>query len=215
MTHRARETELALEALGPMKALSFYEEEQERERRNRMRREVSAAKARLAAVPIDAEVREAIWRGDELSGPALDVVRGWISSDRPALVLSGPPGVGKTVAGAWAVVNHGGEYISARDMVKRSFAFDVERERWPELPKTGLVLLDDLGAQTDSAERLNQSLCHLLEGTLSGLRVVATTNLAPAALRDLLDDRARDRLNNVAKLAVITGPSRRRQDGGF
>lgn len=179
------------------------------------------AAAILAGIPLAPPMLAALL-DNTATGPAIDAARAWLASDRAVVVLAGPVGVGKTVAAAWAMVEWASahidgraEFLPSRDMARRAFAFTSEREDVPELPSRGFVLLDDLGAQVDNRERFNAALCMLLDSATSGcLRIAATTNLSVDLLRALLDDRTRDRLNDVGKLAVVKGQSMRRGDGG-
>lgn len=196
--------------------------------------------AAILRVPIpDKATRKAVILGT-CEGPGIELVREWRDlGDRNVLFLAGPPGVGKTVAAAVALADASftsafdprqeyrhyspshfarpTEYMPARDLARRAFAFTSERDSIPPLPTRGLLLLDDVGVQVDNRERFNAALCELIDtcATGTGFRFIATTNLNPEQLREVLDSRVRDRLNDVGKLAVLKGASRRRQDGGF
>ncbi len=129
------------------------------------------------------------------------------------LVLSGPPGVGKTAAAVYASARDGGLYVSARALVRRDGPVE-EAERAP------LLCLDDLGVEysSDSGWAVG-----VIAGVLDArharrLRTVITTNLlrrrrvgrddAPQ-FAERYGERVDDRLRDGGLYVVLGGESRR------
>ncbi len=76
--------------------------------------------------------------------------------------------------------------------------------------KTGLLLLDDLGA-AKSSEWVEEITYRLINGRYEHMRpAVFTTNLALPELKDAIGDRIASRLAETCTRVVLTGPDRRR-----
>ena len=153
------------------------------------------------------------------STDASRVVLDWtsaISSARPVkrfLVLSGGVGCGKTFAAAIAMAGMGGYAI-------RSSRLHVILDPWKDerrphefrlSPKyDGLLVLDDLGEETDYAGRWSDAFFDFVDSRQSGKRFsIITTNLPAKAFKERYDARVVDRLNASTQFVPIVGPTMR------
>lgn len=104
----------------------------------------------------------------------------WPARDKPWLVLSGPTGVGKTVAVAHALWMRGGRFVRADELV-RLFAsmFGEQYEKQQELRDAYMLVIDDIGGELDQT-RMLPALLDLLDSRKSALRgpTIVTTNLS-------------------------------------
>lgn len=139
------------------------------------------------------------------------IVDRWLRSGRPFCVLSGPRGVGKTVAAMAAKARLGGLVIGPDDMVR---AHRNEHERALALRErifdVGLLVLDDLGLEVDgeSAVRAFQALIDQRQG--GGRRTLVTTNLKRAQIESTYDARTIERITHGGAFVELTGTSMRR-----
>ena len=139
----------------------------------------------------------------------------WASgAPRTNLLLLGPVGVGKTHAavGVLRVVHEHEWSIAFAPIVE---ALDWLRPNGPDdafnaLARPRVLVLDDLGGErpTDwTAERL---YAVVNRRWLDNKATVATSNLKPDELRQVLDERLYSRLVHGATAVALTGPDRRR-----
>lgn len=195
-----------------------------RERRERMLRHLEDAKvpqrfrhARIAHLehPFASKVGQFV----------TDAING---RTRGPLIISGPPGTGKSHAAAAAIrlaaarthprslVRYlvAAEYCdSVRACWRRSSERD-EADVRAHFTNAAFLVIDDLGAGKAADLELLQSLiCSRYDADLLRLTII-TTNLAPVGFDAGLGQRMADRLREGASLIVAQGPSRRRPGYG-
>jgi DNA replication protein DnaC len=156
---------------------------------------------------------------------ALVAVKRWLEQTGPAselgaLVLSGPPGLGKThlCAGiALEVVRMGAtvRYVAVPDLLLRLRAsYDRSTDERPEdvlgeLRKADLLILDEVAA-TRGTEWETATLSALVDDRYrDGGHLVIATNATPAELPRWIGERAADRLAEFALTLVLDGESYR------
>lgn len=139
-----------------------------------------------------------------------------------SLVLTGPPGCGKTLAATWAAHQMLTRNFSPRcvQCLKRSesplFGVAAEEERW-RCREAGVLVLDDLG----EGEQRNEKRAHwrgwvddvLTERHAHHRKTVITTNRTTAELRDWLGARLVDRLNEGLTVSTNEPSMRGREPG--
>lgn len=140
------------------------------------------------------------WRSTE----AVDVVRQWIDTTKPMLVLEGGTGCGKSVAAAWAFA-----YFRKRwrhppvwgDMPELASLAEWKPE-WQVFDDAPLVVLDDLGTERDQrrAAAVLERFCNLASG-----RCIVTTNVPVSDVLSLYGERVQSRLIGVAHWVVLGG----------
>lgn len=121
-------------------------------------------------------------------------------------VLSGRPGVGKTVAAIWGAWHYGEAveppWFVTGAALARSSRYDADRKRLLGAPS---LILDDLGVENSPAD-----IDELVDAFYSEQRDLwLTTNLAPAAFAEKYGERVVDRLREAGRFVPITGPSMR------
>lgn len=123
-------------------------------------------------------------RADTLSEtPATIALANWWEQrrklEKPWLVLSGPAGVGKTVAVAHMLWTLGGRFVRADELV-RLFAsmFGEQYEKQQELRDAHSLVIDDVGGELDHT-RMLPALLDLLDSRKSAYNrpTIVTTNL--------------------------------------
>jgi DNA replication protein DnaC len=187
--------------------------EWERENAERREREsVEAEKRRLehALSRVPRKVRRVL-EGELAQTGALAAAE---SFDGEILVLSGPPGCGKTVAaGRWFVQQYdgGGEFITASQL-ERVGRYGEELDK---LGSVRCLVIDDLGN-----EYLDQkgSFASLLDGLInerySNERgTVIATNLSAEEFKQRYGERIADRIRGAGRFVSINEPSLRRKEG--
>jgi DNA replication protein DnaC len=138
-------------------------------------------------------------------------VDGWWQGEATFLVLGGDVGVGKTVAAAHAIAQHGGVFRKASQITRMS---QFDGEAWGRLYAARLLVIDDLG--TEPLDQGGWGLTALLDlfdrRYDDRARTLITTNL------NIDDFRARyskdggrfmDRLREAGKWITVVGPSLR------
>lgn len=178
-------------------------------------------------VPLDA-----IDWSAKASGAAADAARKFVATpatDARFLLLIGPTGTRKTTAAALAVRlafrrlpwNEGasggetrqrtpGEFILAATFARLSGYNAADREWFERCCTTGLLVLDDVGAEAQnefSASMLDECLTRR---HANRLRTVITSNLDAKALRARLGDRLSDRIGEACIVARSAGESDRK-----
>lgn len=145
---------------------------------------------------------------------AISAVRAWDVSDRNVIVLQGPPGCGKTVAGAWWGLRH---TVSPTFVKMAAFARSqrYSEERATILAAPALVL-DDLGAEyQDGKDLLVADLDELVDAFYGDKRpLIVTTNLSGKLFGERYGARIVDRCRECGTWVPLGDvPSMRRKAG--
>jgi hypothetical protein len=135
------------------------------------------------------------------------------------LIIAGDCGVGKTLAGDWAIqrffeTNDQRFYGSPSRML---FAAPAVREAWfnPEamnrMQKARLLVVDDLGSEPeDRSGYMSAALFQVVNRRWGHrLKTIITTNLTPSAFKKRYGERAVNRLMDGGECVVVTGASHR------
>lgn len=138
-----------------------------------------------------------------------------------SLYLTGPAGTGKTHAAAATALDtllansRGVQWFNTSSLLASIRASFNTGEAMPTPAQMvqcrELVVLDDLGAErpTDWARETIYALIN--EVYEREVRVIITSNVPPAKLKDALGDRVVSRLAEMCRVIAFTGPDRRRQ----
>jgi len=129
----------------------------------------------------------------------------------PVLVLQGPPGVGKSVASAWWLVQTGGLLRSATAVATAWDSSTVRAQDERELlSHVACLVLDDVGTEVDRyAGAMGAALRELLE-VRQGARTIITTNLtAERWARRYPDDRLASRMARAYRATCVGEDLRR------
>lgn len=148
---------------------------------------------------------------------ALEVTRSWfvvdkfLASGRNFCVLSGPKGVGKTVAACAAKARLGGMIVSADEMTRAvRNEHDEAKALRRAMEEVEFLVVDDLGLELDEVVGV-RALQHVVnERQGVGMRTLITTNLSVQMLYDRYDGRTSERITHGGAFVEIGGPSRRR-----
>lgn len=179
------------------------------------RREALAPlRGRLPQSAYDAILADALERTTHLAA-----VQSWVFARpaKPFLILSGPVGCGKTLAGAWAISDMGGEMVDASRLAQRVSPWVSEVKQGAEplsIETTPMVVVDDLGTERVD-DRFREALFEVVnrrQGSCSRgpLRTLFTTNLSAQVLRARYpDDRLWSRLDSMGVVIVRDGVDRR------
>lgn len=196
----------------PMTDAEFAAESEQR----RIEEERDSRRSRLerSGIQLPDAIREAVIRREQADTPAVLEVRKWAKPLlRPWLILAGTVGTGKTTAAGTAIASVGGDFIRARELERLSkAAFGAEAERLAALKATRLLVIDDLGRESDTA-RMAVTLEDLLDERCTKQRVtILTTNFDASALRERYpDERLHSRLFQLARFAAFDGADLRRE----
>ena len=153
---------------------------------------------------------EAAYRADP-SKPAVQALDTWKSDDKNVVVLSGPVGVGKTVAVArWCLLRPTRIVFTRATTFAASSRYDQEsRARY--YGSAGLCI-DDLGTEyADKKESFLVDLDELVDTYYADARpLLITTNLKSAEFQARYGARVWDRLHDCAAWIAVKGESLRR-----
>lgn len=146
-------------------------------------------------------------------------IAAWLADpEARTLVLVGGTGTGKTKAAIAAGYAAAGQGVHTRFISQLDYLLALRpggtdhpgdfRERYMG---TGLLILDDLGAETEDATQfVRQEIVALLDSRLrQDRRQIITTNLMPDVLADAFGDRTVSRLRDRAVVLPIEGDDRR------
>lgn len=190
-------------------------EEADRANANRIRSRTENLANSGAVLPDD--MQHAVTAGELVSTKALEEVRKWLAdpNSKPWLILSGTTGRGKTVAALDATATRGGVFIRARELSRAFTArFGDDHETQQRCYKTRLLVVDDLGRESDHA-----LMCGYLEDLLDerpnrNTRTIITTNLDAKQFGAAYpDERLRSRLFKLATFVPDSGHDMRRGGG--
>jgi DNA replication protein DnaC len=132
---------------------------------------------------------------------------------RSIFALLGATGRGKTVAGAWLLARHGGQYVTAESL-RRLYVSTHYREaaRLEKLLKAKCVMVDDAGGELDSHtaqaamfEVVNQRAGH------AAFLTVITSNLSTSEFVERYDIRTVRRIEHQGALVEVEGDDLRRR----
>lgn len=200
------------------------QERQEREEQERLARESAL---RVAALRREAfrDIPAAGWRFDQAAAhtPQLEKARKYVAhweefyKDGLGLLLFGGVGTGKSYA-AGCIANALIErevsvlFVSMTDAVNRMQGnFGADRETYLKaLLRPDLLILDDLGAERNTACGRERVFDVINDRRLSGKPMIVTTNIPLAAMKnaaDLDDRRIYDRILEVCAPIAFTGES--------
>lgn len=162
-------------------------------------------------------VAEEIRDGRPPSKPtkAWEAVCLWLASSKPALVLAGATGGGKTVAAIRAMAESG-----CRSQFIRAVQVGAHYERWssdresgvqPLDVTVGFMVVDDLGMEPMEDRRTEAAIDEIVDARQSmSRRTIFTTNLTDAELRARYSERVRSRWAQSAMVKTIAETDRRR-----
>ncbi len=133
-----------------------------------------------------------------------NVVRRWLDTDRPILVLLGGPGTGKTVAAASLVADHGGRIAFAPELVRAFRARDTggfrEKDRAEqyvfEALRCSTLVVDDIGTAPEAEQAMLFQIVDQRRG--SSVRTILTGNLTTQTMTANFDARTLSRLRQSA-----------------
>jgi DNA replication protein DnaC len=184
----------------------------ERIERDRLTEARRASKKRLDALklPITSADELALLDGALKDTKTLGFVRSWLTGTKPWLTLCGSVGRGKTMAAAWALLERGGRYVTARE-IERVFAarYGDELDLQEKLLSVGLLVIDDVGRERD-AEGMSSALLEVIDQRRKGQRTIAITNLDKSAfLERYADHRLQSRLSESGAWGVDGGTDMR------
>lgn len=202
----------------------------EREAGRQRRRELLSA-SRITrtgeAGPLRDDDVRAIVRDELKVTDALHDVREWLDlalrprdPGPPMLVLSGPPGIGKTVAAAWAIAQVGGRYVTLEEYLRDYARWLSDRTQSDSTSAAldrydarSLVVLDELRSEQEPhLAKLERAAWHRLvdrrQSTRRTLTIAMTNEEGPAFVR-WLDARTADRMRGIATIKALKGESLR------
>lgn len=154
---------------------------------------------------------EAAKAADE-TAPALVRVKEWDAASESVLVLSGPPGCGKTVAATWWAWNHRpwAVFLRATAFAAASRYDQERRSRWLEASE---LVLDDLGTEySDAKGNFQVDLDELIDVFYGNRRpLIITTNCTADEFKQRYGARVVDRLRECGSWFSIKSGSLRRK----
>ena len=161
--------------------------------------------------------RMAKWTPDDLDADSLEAFQEWRESGgKRNVIIMGPVGTGKSVAG-YAFLRHvhgcGVWRCKAISTVRLMELLRPSDEQIPldRVASMDVLMLDDLGSEKPS-EWVEERLFMLMDERWQYERpTIATTNLAPKRLREVLGDRTYSRLQDDAIALTLAGSDRRRE----
>lgn len=141
-----------------------------------------------------------VLRNECMETRCISAVEGWLGRKDQYLGLFGTAGCGKTVACAWAIAERGGVYVIAKRLERLFLAqFGEALHEQDRIMETrGILVLDDIGTELDSA-RFMSTLYEVLNSRQgSGRRTIITANMPLGAFKKRYDDpRLLSRLNRA------------------
>ena len=159
------------------------------------------------------------------SGEGLDETRALSiarSQTSGILVLSGPRGVGKTLAAVWWLMRT--DFPDPRFVTpeRRRFLDAPALARWPryddakmtELERARALVIDDIGLEYDDTKGAFRSLFDALVNAryAADLPTCVTTNLTADEFKLRYGERVADRIRETGRFAALVGDSLRRKD---
>lgn len=186
--------------------LAAWRRRQQREDRDRIAR-VDANRAGVLATGFPRRAVE-FASGIDDRHPVIARLAAWDVEQDSALILSGPKGVGKTVAAAWWALRRKSAplFLRASTFAASSRYNRDERERW--MAASALVL-DDLGAEyADAKGSFLVDLDELVDVFYGDKRpLLITTNCGVDAFKKRYGERIADRIRECGAFFEWSGPS--------
>tara|TARA_R100000808_G_C2139801_1_gene147682 strand:- start:1068 stop:1688 length:621 start_codon:yes stop_codon:yes gene_type:complete len=172
-------------------------------------------------------IREALKNVDE-NTKAIKCVKKWMEDKQNMLVLSGPPGVGKTIAVAWAGLHF---QHRSQTMVDGNWTYlpngssmctflpsykiglvapwELEKQKWFY---NDVLIVDDLGLATGKPEDAQTKIDVLLSTRHEESKItIMTTNLNAREFTSYVGDRVIDRIRGDGVFVEINAASLRGQ----
>lgn len=141
---------------------------------------------------------------------AVDLVRQWLASKVPALVLFGDIGVGKTVAAAWALSRVPGHYVVANALTRMMRSdYGNPTAEYVRLMRCELLVVDELGIE-EHREHAAAMLYDVVNGRQGKRRTLIMGNLDRDAFEKRYDARTISRLHEVGVIRSVKGADLRR-----
>lgn len=148
------------------------------------------------------------WKG-------VDLVRRWMDARRkqplawkPILGILGGTGIGKTVASTWAISRNDGDYVKTRALtIAHRAMFGDEATAWRKLMRSPLLVIDDLGRETD--DHGIAAVEDAIDERQSRPTII-TGNITKPQLLSRYGDRVASRLAESGVLVWIDDEDRRR-----
>jgi DNA replication protein DnaC len=187
-----------------------------RERARHQRDERMTDRAQFQAPAVTAADREAIVAGNlRLQTHSLATVQAWLDRYQgrrpgahvPMVVLYGPKGVGKTVAGSWLIAEEGGLYVSALQLCKRLISGHWRDTDWAiEVLGSRAVVLDDVGTEPrgEDAVAALYEFVNRRQALGRGLTLI-TTNLTRAEFAERYGERTVDKIMHSGRFVEAKG----------
>lgn len=149
----------------------------------------------------------------------LEAVKVWLAAPPPVMVMVGDPGVGKSVACAWAALERVGqpgglEYVLESELAEWRWAMRRHEADWQRAIDASTVIVDELGRTEGSRRELARiAVAELVHHRASGYgnkrRTMLQGNLILEDLEDVLDPRLVDRLVEIGTVRHFAGESLR------
>jgi hypothetical protein len=155
---------------------------------------------------LNAVVRD---RAKETRG--LELVRQWLASRWPMMVMLSPPGLGKTVSAAWALARHPGRYVEAQELCRmRTSRVPGDREAYERLRRCELLVVDELGCEDVPHSESKATLQDVVNvRQRKPRRTLLLGNLSREQFDGRYDPRTIDRMRDAAIFRGIRGESMR------
>lgn len=184
-----------------------------------------SGRASQCACTIERKVRAALperyWTAklDDFSGPAYELVMGWLFNPSDGLFITGPCGTGKThlaagivrqfiLKGTGVVFKRSADFHREVREMFRQDSMVCESALMSPIEKSRFLVLDDLGAGSLSDCERRYTL-ELLDVRLNRMRpTIVTSNWSLQEIADRMDDRIASRLAGFAALE-LAGNDRR------
>lgn len=148
----------------------------------------------------------------DASKPAVARVTDWDTTSESVLVLSGPPGCGKTTAAAhWAISRgHEPQFLRATTFAASSRYDHEQRSQWLD---AGALVLDDLGSEyADTKGNFLVDFDELIDTFYGDKRpLLITTNCRNEDFKSRYGSRVVDRLRECGSWFSVAGASMRRK----
>lgn len=168
------------------------------------------SRAMVAARGVPERHLRSVYDREPVECDSLAFVRAFAGSERHFLVLSGGPGVRKSGSSAWALIEHGGLFLPADEVVAIAGARSEDQaERWRDAKRLDLLVVDDLGTEYhDRAGWFRTVFERLLFARYDAcVKTIITTRLDAVDFRAAVGIPVSDRITEAGEFAEIGGAS--------